>query len=132
MSFNRIANSKNHYQGGYKKVLCVCSAGLLRSPTAAMVLSKAPYNFNTRAAGLSEEYALISVDEVLLYWCDEVVCMEPNQAEELRKRTIKPVICLDIQDSFRYRDPKLIKKIKEKYNKLTKDYTKKEDKNGKN
>lgn len=48
---NRIANASNKFQGSYKRVLCVCSAGLLRSPTAALVLSKDPYNFNTRACG---------------------------------------------------------------------------------
>ena len=50
---NRIANSTNPFQKDYKRVLCVCSAGLLRSPTAAYVLSQAPYNYNTRAAGLT-------------------------------------------------------------------------------
>ena len=55
---NRLANSSNRYQGEYKRVLCVCSAGLLRSPTAALVLSQEPYNFNTRAAGLDEAFAL--------------------------------------------------------------------------
>lgn len=125
MSYNRLANCKNPYQGEFKKVLCVCSAGLLRSPTTAVVLSKAPYNYNTRAAGLSEEYALIPVDDVLLEWCDEVVCMQPNQAKELRERTTKPVICLDIEDKYSYRHPALIKEIKDKYKKLTKDYTEK-------
>ena len=48
---NRLGNSKNPYQGDFKKVLCVCSAGLLRSPTAAWVLSNAPFNFNTREIG---------------------------------------------------------------------------------
>ena len=43
---NRLANTQNKYQGKYKKVLCVCSAGLLRSPTAALVLSQEPFNFN--------------------------------------------------------------------------------------
>lgn len=28
---NAMGNAANPYQGNYKKVLCVCSAGLLRS-----------------------------------------------------------------------------------------------------
>ena len=63
---NRLANTHNHYQGDAKRVLCVCSAGLLRSPTAAFVLSQEPFGFNTRAAGIAEDFALIVVDDVLL------------------------------------------------------------------
>lgn len=35
--------ARNSYQGDYRKVLCVCAGGRLRSPTAAVVLSQAPY-----------------------------------------------------------------------------------------
>lgn len=80
---NRLANSSNIYQGKFKRVLCVCSAGLLRSPTAAFVLSQEPYNYNTRAAGLIKEFALVPVDEVLIRWADEIVCMSNEQAEQL-------------------------------------------------
>jgi len=117
---NRKANSKNEYQGSYKRVLCVCSAGLLRSPTTAVVLSQEPYNFNTRPAGLVEEFALVFVDDILLEWADEIVCMEKNQKKELKKRTKKPIVCLDITDSYAYRDPQLMKLIKERYDSLTK------------
>ncbi len=112
---NRLYNCKNSYQGDYKKVLCVCSAGLLRSPTTAFVLSQEPFNYNTRAAGLVEDYALIPVDDVLLEWADEIVCMNEDQQVELAKRTEKPIINLDIKDNFAYRENKLIKAIKTKY-----------------
>lgn len=112
---NRLANSNSPFQGSYKKVLAVCSAGLLRSPTTALILSQEPYNFNTRAAGLDKDYALIPVDEVLLHWADEVVCMTGEQAVELKKLTDKPIKCLNIQDSFDYRSPKLVKLIRERY-----------------
>ncbi len=119
---NRIHTCTNPYQGEYKRVLCVCSAGLLRSPTAAMVLSQEPYNFNTRAAGLESNYALIPVDDVLLHWADEVVCMTPEQ-EELLTTSLKllgkgtRVTCLNIQDNFAYRDPKLVEAIQISYDK---------------
>lgn len=45
---NQLANVGNRFQTKTKKVLCVCSAGLLRSPTLANVLNL-KYGFNTRA-----------------------------------------------------------------------------------
>lgn len=118
---NRLANCHNRFQGDYKKVLCVCSAGLLRSPTTAVVLSQEPYNFNTRAAGIASEYALVPVDEILLTWADEIVCMESWQADEIQSRLDKlgiddkSVVCLNIKDSYAYRDENLVKLIKERY-----------------
>lgn len=116
---NRLANCHNKYQGDSRKVLCVCSAALLRSPTAAFVLSQQPFNFNTRSAGLSTEFALIPVDNVLLEWCDQIVCMEPEQEETLKTMTTKPIVCLNIEDSYEYRDPELMILIKENYDQKT-------------
>ena len=120
---NRLANCTNRYQGKYKRVLCVCSAGLLRSPTAAFVLSQEPYNFNTRAAGLTPEFALVPVDRVLLEWADEIVVMSAQQAEQIRAmlEDEKPIVVLRIPDNFRYRDPELIQLIRESYDKHTKE-----------
>lgn len=114
---NRLANVNNRFQGSFKKVLCVCSAGLLRSPTTAFVLSNEPFNYNTRSAGINPDYALVIVDEVLLEWADEVVCMTKEQEKELKTRTGRKVVCLDIPDNFSYRDPDLMQLIKEKYQK---------------
>lgn len=121
---NRLANSTNAYQGNYKRVLCVCSAGLLRSPTTAFVLSQAPYNFNTRPAGLVKEFALVPVDRVLLSWADEIVCMDQGQKKQIESMLDgekKPVYSLDINDSYRYRDPELIEQIKSNYARVTAD-----------
>lgn len=112
---SRILNVDNRWQGNYLKVLCVCTAGLLRSPTAALVLSMPPFNFNTRSCGISPEYALIVLDDVLLAWADQVVCMEEVVAQELRERTKKPVFCLKIEDSYGYREPELMARIKTRY-----------------
>lgn len=116
---NRLANCRNRFQGKTKKVLCVCSAGLLRSPTAAHVLSGEPYNFNTRAAGLNKEYALVPVDEVLIEWADEIVVMEKWMAEEI-EAIEKPIIVLDVPDKFPYRDPELVALIKQRYDEADK------------
>lgn len=126
---NRLANCTNPYQGRYKHVLCVCSAGLLRSPTAAVVLSQDPYNFNTRAAGLVADFALVPVDKVLLHWANEIVCMTQEQgdilSEMVKDRGIN-VIVLGIEDSYAYRDPELIEKIKTNYDKAQHDLKQKE------
>lgn len=118
---NRLGNCTNPFQGETKKVLCVCSAGLLRSPTAAVVLSQEPFNYNTRAAGISDEYALVQVDDVLLTWADEIVCMNEEQQYLLGEKLFtlglksKEILNLNIPDSFAYRDPKLVSLIKIAY-----------------
>lgn len=108
---NRLANTKNPFQGDKKKVLCVCSAGLLRSPTAAWILSNAPFNFNTRACGVEPEYALIPVDEALLYWADEVVVMEEWQKDSILQRynvANKEIHILHTPDNYGFREPGLV------------------------
>jgi predicted protein tyrosine phosphatase len=115
---NRMYTAGNPYQGTAKRVLCVCSAGLLRSPTAALVLSQEPFNFNTRAAGIEESYSLIHVDEVLVHWAQELVCMTHEHEQMLRIKfpTIsKPIKVLEIPDNFEYRNPELMRLIAAKY-----------------
>ena len=117
---NRLANAGNKYQGTTKKILCVCSAGLLRSPTLAHVLSSPPYNFNTRAAGITREYALVPVDDVLLQWADEVIAVEKWIGDILRDQLEgkKPVHVIELEDKYEYRDPYLVKLIEEALEKL--------------
>lgn len=117
---NRLGNVSNRFQGTTKKVLCVCSAGLLRSPTAAVVLSGRPFHYNTRAAGVDTEFALIPVDEVLLEWADEIVCMEDLHLRQLKNLgCTKTIIVLDLEDCYNYRDPELMKLIAKRYKELT-------------
>jgi predicted protein tyrosine phosphatase len=122
--------AQNPYQGKYKRILCVCSGGILRSPTAAFVLSQEPYNANTRAAG-THTYALIQVDPVLCAWADEIVCMESEHQRFIEKLDVSiqayypkhklpRIICLGIPDIYAYRDPELIARIKRSYEKETK------------
>lgn len=118
---NRLGNAGNRFQGKTKKVLCVCSAGLLRSPTMAHVLSSDPWNFNTRAAGMSKEYALVPVDLVLATWADEIVVVESWMQEQLRvdyPDLSAPIHVVQLTDSFEYRDPALVKLLKEHLPKL--------------
>ena len=115
----------NRFQGDYKRVLTVCSANMLRSPTIAHVLSAEPYNFNTRSAG-TESYALIPVTDDLLMWADEVVCADTEHALYIQKRMMKlnldtPIVDLEIPDHYEYRNSKLIEMIKENYESRTAD-----------
>lgn len=106
---NRLHNATNPYQGDFKKVLCACSAGLLRSPSLAYYLSTLGYN--TRACGTSQDYALIPMDDVLIEWADKIVFVNKENykyAERDFDLGKKKVVVLDIPDSFAFRDPELM------------------------
>jgi predicted protein tyrosine phosphatase len=108
-NLNRLANTKNQYQGTRKKVLAVCSAGLLRSPTIAWVLSNKPFDFNTRACGITSEYALIPLDEVLVTWADEVVVVEDWMKDIVQSSFPEAVVhVVETPDMYPFRDEKLV------------------------
>lgn len=122
---NRLSNCKNPYQGNFKKVLAVCSAGLLRSPSIAFVASNPPFSFNTRAVGTSQDYALIPIDSVHVEWADEIICAHEDQIqivkdlikkleEEYGEKKNKPIHCLDIDDIYKSRSAELLKIIDRK------------------
>jgi predicted protein tyrosine phosphatase len=123
---NRLANCHNKYQGPFKRVLCVCSAGLLRSPTIAWVLSNEPYNCNVRVVGAVTEYALVPVDQALIEWADEIVCAEEEHANAilrmLKKWNVDPdsatIRVLGVPDQYPFRAPELVDAIKAALTKL--------------
>jgi predicted protein tyrosine phosphatase len=126
---NQLGVIFNAFQGKHKKVLTVCSAGCLRSPTAAHILSGHPWNFNTRCAGTSAEYAIVPVTEALIVWADVILVMDEWQqrhinemqnvlATEYEAFEYKQVINLDIPDNYEYRDPRLLKIMTEKFEEL--------------
>ena len=110
---NRLHNCKNPYQGPAKRVLCVCSAGLLRSPTTANVLHR-EYGYNTRSCGV-HDYALIELDEVLLHWAHEIVVVEEYLMDHIPKAFQDKVVVLNVPDSYGYMDENLQAIIKEQY-----------------
>lgn len=128
LSRNRLSNTQNLYQGDFKRVLCVCSAGLLRSPTIAWVLSNPPFNYNTRAVGCNAEYGFIQLDAYQLFWAEEVVCADKEHAVAVNKildenpqtfLSCRPkVISLDIPDDFGYRDPHVVELVPKVYSRL--------------
>lgn len=106
---NRLFNCTNKFQGPAKRVLCVCSAGLLRSPTAANVLHR-EFGYNTRAVGSNVEYALIPIDDVLINWADEIVFLDRGHLEGIAEDydlSGKRCIVLNIPDMYPYMDEEL-------------------------
>lgn len=116
---NALWNCKNPYQGDALRVLTVCSAGLLRSPSVAKYLTE-DKGYNCRAAGV-HDYALIQVDEVLIEWANVIVFMqEEHKSASMRKGKLrsklmeKRCVVLNIPDEFEYCDPELMEIIAKK------------------
>jgi len=114
---NQLANVTNPFQGKTPKILFVCSAGLLRSPTAANVIHK-ELGHNTRACGSSKDFALIPVSEALIQWADEIVFVNIENLLDLDadEKTLisdldKTISVLDIPDEFDWGDKQLEKII---------------------
>ena len=110
---NQLANVGNRFQTQAKKVVVVCSAGLLRSPTAANVLHS-KVGFNTRAVGADKEFALIPLTQALIWWADEIVfvnydaflLLDQEEKDEIESVAVK-VIILKIEDDFDWMDADL-------------------------
>ena len=109
----RSVNAMNRWQGEWPRVLCVCSAGLLRSPTLAWVLSNPPYNCNTRSAGSYPEYALVYAEGVLIHWAERIVFASRKNCDMLQEYIPNGKIFYvldipDIPDKFPFRHPALV------------------------
>lgn len=114
---NQLSNVGNLYQGDSKRILCVCSAGLLRSPSMAKYLSD--LGFNTRACGTSQEYALIPLSEALLNWAHEVHVVEEHFSyvnESLKiANLVTKVVSYNIPDQYNTYSPELMDLIDKEY-----------------
>lgn len=89
------------------KVLFICNQNRHRSPTAAEIFSG---RFETKSAGL---YSEKPVSEKEVSWADEIVVMEEEQRVEIAKRfpklvLQKKIICLNVPDTFYFKQPELI------------------------
>ena len=120
---NQLYNIHNESQGNTKKVLCVCSAGLLRSATLQNTLIK-EYGYNCRNCGTEESYALIPISEALLLWADEIVFVNKSNyrsvALDLTEMRIPEdkVFVLSIPDIYNFNDPKLVEICKQQYKEI--------------
>jgi predicted protein tyrosine phosphatase len=135
IKYNQVHNMSNPNQGKSKKVLCVCSAGLLRSPTAAWILSNDPYNFNTRAVGYEPSYALTPMQYQHVVWADEIVVMDSigkflvsslidtfneEAPSNIERIGYKEIHILDIPDRFGFRQPELVELMNSKFEEIWK------------
>lgn len=106
------------FQGKQHRMLFVCSAGLLRSPTAAAEAIKLGYN--SRSCG-SAEYALIPLSVNLIEWAETIYFLNDyNYAEaldtfralpEYSNMLQKKAVIWDILDNYDYGDPSLIHQV---------------------
>lgn len=112
----------NPYQGTDKKVLFVCTMGILRSATAARMYAK---KYNTRAAGTHPE-ALILLTEMLIQWADEIVFVNSKNykqawdmyPKELFRNNKTTYTVLNIPDDYEHGHPEMIKAFEEQYERL--------------
>jgi predicted protein tyrosine phosphatase len=114
--FNTISPWDHPCQGQDKKVLFVCSAGILRSATAARLYS---HVYNTRCAG-SEDYALIPVTPDLLLWADQVVFVKEENYWSIVNRfdldTFQvDVVILNIDDKYDHMEAGLVELFNSQY-----------------
>lgn len=114
----RSGAAANPFQGKDKKVLFVCSMGILRSATAARIYAN---KYNTRSAGTYPD-ALIPLSPILIQWADEVVFVnEYNFRDAIKNPKLAaelegvPYKILDIPDQYDHMHPELIAAFKEQY-----------------
>jgi predicted protein tyrosine phosphatase len=93
------------------KILFVCSANRLRSPTAEAVFADRP-GLEVRSAGLDAQ-AVRPLTAELVAWADRLIVMEAHHRKTIRKRyrtTLgsRPVIVLGIPDEFEFMQEELV------------------------
>lgn len=113
--------SINKYEGKFPCILMVCSAGILRSPTAAEVGRE--FGWNTRAVGAIKEYALIPVNSSLLMWADKIFCMTEHHKLEILQnysgmRIEEKILVLNIEDNYDFRSEELINILRNKFSEM--------------
>jgi len=117
--FELSAPYNNPDQGEDKRLLFVCSAGLLRSATGANLYAKKGYN--TRNCG-THDYALIPLTVNLIMWAHKIIFVnEENYLDAMKTFAISEYnedirekgIILDIQDIYEYNNLELIRQLEE-------------------
>jgi predicted protein tyrosine phosphatase len=94
-----------------RRVLFICSANRLRSPTAEQVFSKWP-DIETDSAGLDASATVVLSSEQL-EWADIVFVMDRSHRNKLARKyranlREKRVVCLNIPDEFEFMQPELV------------------------
>ena len=100
-----------------RNVLFVCSRNQLRSPTAEQVFATRP-GIEVMSAGTDND-ADTPLTAELVEWADTIFVMERTHRSKLQSRfksSLKRtrVICLDIQDKYKFMDPELVRLLEAK------------------
>ena len=100
-----------------KKLLFICEANKLRSPTAEAICNDLP-GIEAKSAGMSAA-ADKPVNKELVGWADIVFVMERRQRNRLHKLigdlyNHKRIVCLYVPDEYEYMDPLLISLLKQR------------------
>lgn len=108
----------NPFQGKDKRVLFVCSMGILRSATGARLYAG---KYNTRSAGTWDD-ALIPLTMKLISWAHEIVFVNKQNYDgacakfgDLSKTFEGALKVLDIPDKFPHMHPELQSAFAEQY-----------------
>ncbi len=113
----------NPYQGKDKKVVFVCSMGILRSATGARLYA---CKYNTRTAGTYPD-ALVPLTPALITWADELVFVNDYNYKAILERYVdddfgqvvkQKATVLDIPDCYEHMHEELVKAFMEQYEQL--------------
>lgn len=111
---------RNPYQGKDRKVLFVCSMGILRSATAARIYAG---KYNTRCAG-SWPDALVPLNPLLIAWAEEIVFVNAENHKQFIQKVDPDILetlnikVLNIPDQYPHMHPELIKEFKKQYEEI--------------
>ncbi len=114
--FKSVSPYRSAYETNTPRWLFVCSAGMLRSPTAARVAQQL-YDVNTRSCGI-HSWALVPFTYDLAMWADKIVFMhleyflEVEQAYKMEKLRWSPIeakcVSWQIPDKYKYMESELV------------------------
>lgn len=108
---------RNPYQGNDKRVVFVCSMGILRSATAARLYA---HKHNTRAAGTDSD-ALVQLSPTLIAWADEIVFVNDHNYQKFINSIDDEVLAdlrirvLDIPDVYEHMHPEMVEEFRKQY-----------------
>lgn len=124
--FELTAPYNNPYQGCARRVLFVCSVGMLRSPAAADLCAR-EFGWNTRSCGTDLMAALIPLSVNLIAWADDIVFMNQENFLEAKilfahveeiSEMLEKSSTIHISDQFDRDDTRLLCQIREKVSAL--------------
>ena len=104
-------------QGKFRRVLFVCSGGMLRSATAAQWAHKV-LGWNTRNCG-TYDCALPPAHPNVVEWAEQIYCMEEEHKEYMEWQfpwAKDKLIVLNIPDQYSYQSDGLIAELEARLN----------------